>query len=350
MACPLPRMGLVSCRRERTLSNDGHAGFVLRRRKLPVLLAILGVLVVGGLAAALADDDPDGPGPRAAAGASARSCGAASAATLAAVQSTVARRIYADELYGTETRLDAARVRSYGPLRSALESGSRRRVAEAVHALVYKPHWHIVRLLVLRAGRVLADVGGPDVLAPVGGTLSAGGRYVMSVQDDLGYVKLVTRFIGAPIGLYRDGTFVMGTAQRATTSAAAAGGSDGYAVRPLALRAFPSGALQAALFVPDAQSAASCAALRLAAWGSIARHVAARLQPLPRHYRDLASVLHAVTGGRLLVREGSRRLVGAGARHLPTAGEIRYAGRRWAVYSWQPQAGQRAYFLTPPGS
>ena len=72
---------------------------------------------------------------------------------------------------------------------------------------VYKPHWHIVRLRVERGGHVLADVGGPHVTAPVSGMLRAHGRtlgrYVMSVQDDLGYVKLVTRFIGAPIDLYQ---------------------------------------------------------------------------------------------------------------------------------------------------
>ena len=38
--------------------------------------------------------------------------------------------------------------------------------------IVYHPFWHIVRLRVLDAsGRVLADFGGPDVIAPVSGTL-----------------------------------------------------------------------------------------------------------------------------------------------------------------------------------
>jgi hypothetical protein len=77
--------------------------------------------------------------------------------------------------------------------------------------------------------------------------------------------------------------------------------------------------------------------------------VAARLTPLPSHYQDLADVLRGVTGGRVLVRAGSQRLVGGGAARLPAAGTVRYAGHRWSVYSWQPAAGQRVYFLAPPG-
>ena len=61
----------------------------------------------------------------------------------------------------------------------------------------------------------MADVGGPDIIAPISGTsVSKGktvGSFVMSVQDDLGYVKLVSRFIGVPIDLYRARSFVMGT-------------------------------------------------------------------------------------------------------------------------------------------
>jgi hypothetical protein len=326
-----------------------------RGRIFTIVLAVGCALAIGAFVL-VAGADPDGP-RRAAATTAPAGCGTASATTVAAVQTLVAKRIYAGELRGTETLLDAARVRGYGPLLAALESGQPAAVAGAVHALVYKPHWHIVRLRVLRGNRVMADVGGPYVTAPVSGTLRAHGRqlgrYVMSVQDDLGYVKLVTRFIGVPIELYQHGSVVMGTLHpappapqdRATVRAA----GTSYLVRNLALRAFPESPLQASLFVPAAWSARSCTALRLATWGDVARHVAARLHPLSAHYQDLAGVLRAVSGGRVLVRAGSRQLVGGGPRRLPLTGPVRYAGTRWQVYSWAPQAGQRVYFLTPPG-
>jgi hypothetical protein len=294
--------------------------------------------------------------PVADAASSASACGTQTAATIAAVQSVVAQRIYAGELRGTETRLDAARVAGYHPLLEALARGDQAGVRSAVHALVYKPHWHIVRLRVTSGGRVLADVGGPHILAPVRGTLRANGRalatYTMSVQDDLGYVKLVSRFIGAPIDIYQHGSFVMGTLNPAP-AAPAPGASVAVAGVPyqaldIPVQAFPSGPLQATLFLPAAPSGLSCAAVRLAAWGSVARHVAARFKPLSPHLRDLADLVKTVTGARLLVRSGTRQIVAGGPARLPQAGSVSYAGRRWAVYSWQPLPAVRAYLLTPP--
>jgi hypothetical protein len=324
----------------------------LRGRKLLASSGVLSVLAAGALALALGGDR-DGD----AASLPLRGCAGATAATVSAVQTVVAERIYAEELRGEESRLDAARARSYGPLLTALERGETAAVAAAVHALVYKPHWHIVRLRVLRGSRVLADVGGPHVTAPVTGTLRAHGRtlgrYVISAQDDLGYVKLVTHFIGLPIEIYQGGAPVMGTL-RAAPAAPAEGehvqvAGRSYLVSNVPIRAFPAGALQASLFTSAAPSTASCAALRLAAWGSVARHVAARFHPLGKHYQDLADVVRTVTGGRVFVRAGSRRLAGGGPARLPSSGAVRYGGRRWPVYSWQPAAGQRVYFLTPPG-
>ncbi len=317
---------------------------------------MLAVIALGAGAVALGAVDPDDPNGRAAV-LQAGTCGGSTAPTVAAVELAVARRIYAEEAGGAETRRDAARVRGFAPLIAALQGGRQAAVSTAVHELVYKPHWHIVRLRVLRHGQVLADVGGPHVTVPVRGTLRANGHvlgnYVMSVQDDLGYQKLVTRFIGAPIDLYRGGSLVMGTLP-AIASAPAEGdtvqaGGVPYRAYRLAIQAFPGGPLTAVLFVPSAPSSQACAGLRLSAWGSVARHVAARLRPLSSHYQSYADVMRTVTGGRVLVREGARRLVGGGPRRLPTTGTTRFGGRVWTVYSWQPAAGQRVYFLAPSG-
>jgi len=113
-------------------------------------------------------------------------------------------RIYANELASSEVFNDKRQVERYGPLLSALESRNRAAIVAAVTSLVYS-HTHVVRLRVTRGREVLADVGGPQILAPVGGPLRRNGNtlghYVLSVQDDLGYVKLVSRFIGVPLVL-----------------------------------------------------------------------------------------------------------------------------------------------------
>ena len=103
-------------------------------------------------------------------------------------------------------------------------------------SLVYS-HTHIVRLRVTRGGTVLADVGGPYIIAPVSGLLRVHGRtvarYVLSVQDDLGYVKLETRYIGFPLllrrgaqripGRRRDPLRLAGDSRTAARSTSAAG-------------------------------------------------------------------------------------------------------------------------------
>jgi len=299
------------------------------------------------------------PAPSGAAPATPATCGAASTATVAAVDVAVAQRIYAGELHSREVSADLAHVTGSRELLGALASANVAAVKAAVTTIVYTPHWHIVRLRVLAHGRVLADVGGPDVIAPVSGSLSYRGRqvgtFVMSVQDDLGYTKLVSRFTGVPIDLYRGGSFLMGTLQPAPStlhsgaSLRVAGRS--YLEQVLTAKAFPSGTLQALLLVPaatPAQSARGCTAVRVAAWGSVAMHIAAQLTPLAAHYADLAGTLHSATGGVAFVRAGSRVLAGPSApRHLPQGGTVRYAGRTWWVFSWVAARPARIYFLTP---
>jgi hypothetical protein len=271
---------------------------------------------------------------------------------LARAAGSVAVRVYAGELSGSETKSDQRQVEGFTPLLSALSGGQRAAVNEAVTSLVFS-HTHVVRLRVTRGSTVLADIGGPYILAPVGGTLrfhgQTVGHYVLSVQDDLGYVKLVTRFIGAPVDIYSRGAFVMGTLSPAPPADAAAvsAGGNRYAASALAVHAFPAGPLQASLFVPEAPSPQSCAAVRLAAFGSIARHVATRLHPLSTHLRALADIVRTVTGARLLVRSGAQHLAGGGPARLPRSGSVRFEGRRWAVYSWQPLPNVRAFLLAP---
>jgi hypothetical protein len=289
-----------------------------------------------------------------------QACGPAGTATLASVYESVARRIYNGELRGNEVRLDVSRVSGYPQLSRALAASNRAGVYEAVHRIVYTPHWHIVRLRVLQKGHVLADVGGPDIIAPVSGALRWHGRtvgsFVTSVQDDIGYVKLVSRFTGVPIDLYRGGSLLMGTLASAPHSVhngrSLTSGGRSYEERVLDALAFPSGTLQAVLFVPTASRALagrSCADVRSSAWGQVARHIASRFSPLAANYPALVDTLQGSSGGFAYVREGSRRIAGGAApASLPQSGTVRYRGRSWSVLSWEPVPPARVYLLTPP--
>lgn len=80
------------------------------------------------------------------------------------------------------------------------------RSTTAVRAAIvgfFASHIHVVRVRVTVAGRLLYDLGGPYVLAPVHGTLRSGGRVVgdfeMSIQDDAGYLELAHLFTGAEV-------------------------------------------------------------------------------------------------------------------------------------------------------
>jgi hypothetical protein len=333
-------------------------------------------MVLIGVAVAAADQDEPGPSARSSrlsgtqpsgkgpgAGSSSGPCGAASAQTIAAVYVHVAKRIYSGETAGHEVSIDLAHIAGSQQLVSAVASSNQVAAYAAVHTIVYTPHWHIVRLRVVKNGRVLADVGGPYIIAPLTGTLRQNGRkvgsFVTAVQDDLGYVKLVTRFIGVPIDLYGTprppASLVMGTLAPAPPPAdgtiVKVGGAR-YLARTLAANAFPSGKLKVALFIPipsRASARQSCVAIRNAAWGSVVKHVAARFSPLTSHYDDMAGTLQGSTGGLTFVRVGSRQIAGlsAGPARLPTHGTVSYRGRRWQVFSWSPHPPARIYFLAP---
>src|SRR5215831_13694648 len=252
-----------------------------------------------------------------------KACGAATAQTIEAIDAHVAQRIYNGERTGHEVAEDLSRIAGFEELASAVAAGNRAAVYATVHTIVYTPHWHIVRLRVTRGGGVLADVGGPYIIAPVTGTLRHGGRtvgsFVMSVQDDVGYIKLVTRFTGVPIDLYGtprpSRSFLLGTLQPApplpVDGATVKAGGASYLAHVAEAAAFPTGKLHVVLFVPappQSLSKLSCAAVRSSAWLSVLRHVASRFTPLSSQYQDYAGTLKGATGGLAFVREGGRQI------------------------------------------
>ena len=312
-------------------------------------------LAIGGLAlAALA-----GPG-RAASGAVSVACGPATLATISAVDSIVASNIYGGEASGAETQTDLLHITGAAELVSAVAADNRTATLRAVQRIVYHPRWHIVRLRVFDAGgRVLADVGGPYVLAPVTGVLWSGlrvvGNFVMSVQDDLGFAKLEHRFVGDPIGIYVNGkrAIELGGSFPYLAPGGAGVNVDGihYGAVTRSYHAFPSGTLSAVMAVPippASVTAESCAAVLVGETGRVAERIAALFYPLAARYGAFVQVVNADTGATGLVRIGIRPIAGSegiGPAALPLSGTVSYLGRTWSVFSFAPTPPARIYLL-----
>jgi hypothetical protein len=129
-------------------------------------------------------------------------CGPTNGDTVVNTLSHIATLIYEGEA-GHRTRAQVNRVARD---RALLRAVSRRDPLATRRAVVGLLNEHIVRLRVSTAGALLSDVGGPFVLAPVPGSLRLGGRtigsFVLSIQDDEGYLRLAKRLAGLPVLMY----------------------------------------------------------------------------------------------------------------------------------------------------
>jgi hypothetical protein len=116
----------------------------------------------------------------------------------------VAQRIYQQEVTGANGRASVRRIARDPALERALAEGDAKALrAEALRQL-FMPGKHVVRLRVVRDGRVLTDVGGRFVVGEAAAELRAPdgrstGRLEISMQDVLGYRKLVNRLTGADV-------------------------------------------------------------------------------------------------------------------------------------------------------
>ena len=234
-----------------------------------------------------------GLGPRADASAptsTGSSCGAASSSLLYGGADTAVHEIYSLLLDDPQVATDLAHITGSTTLAEAVADGDSAQIVAATHAIVYTPFWHIVRLRVLStSGRVLADVGGPYILAPVSGQITYNGTvvgsFVMSVQDDRGYKKLVGRkWVRMPVEIYRDGRPLIGSLAHPPPHPPPAGplaiDGDNFTVDAFTLNAFPAGNLRVAVLVTPpsaAQMAESCPQLRLDTIAAFVAHIAASL-------------------------------------------------------------------------
>ena len=288
-------------------------------------------------------------------------CGSGAQATVGAATLEVAQRIYRLELESSEVRADRRQVAGYGPLLSALAAGNRAGVQAAVSALVYS-HTHIVRLRITRGGSLVADVGGPYIIAPVSGILRLHGRvigrYEFSVQDDLGYVKLEQRYVGAPLILRSGGRRIplegtLGDAHLAYSGPVHTGGAS-YFAESFDAGAYPSGTLRVTLLAPAAGSSRrTCAAVRADQLAAIGERIWGRFISVGAGPASFATALSGLTGSLAYVLAGSH-LVAGSTRRAPAgirdAATLRVRGVTYSVRSFAASAAGasvRVYQLIP---
>jgi hypothetical protein len=197
-------------------------------------------------------------------------CGPSDGDTQLATLRRVASLIYEGER-GNRTLVQVRRVQHNAPLLAAVSRRDPAATRTAVAALL---HEHIVRLRVAAGGKVLADDGGPFVLAPVRAELrlpvpSHGvhgrriGSFVMSIQDDEGYLRLAKRLAGLDVLMFMHGPggrprLVKNSLGPGVAGLASIPASGSYIYRGRSFRvftidaeAFPSGPLTIRVLVPQ---------------------------------------------------------------------------------------------------
>jgi hypothetical protein len=182
-------------------------------------------------------------------------CGATQDDTVVNTLSHVATLIYAAEV-GRSTLPQIHRVQHNQALLTAVAHGEPEATRLAIDNLLNE---HIVRLRVLGAsGKLLSDVGGPYVLAPVLALLRLNGRtigsFVLSIQDDMGYRLLAQRLAGLDVVMYRGSQVVMSSfspppAHVPTTGPFSYKGAT-YRAFTFHAQAFPSGPLRITDLIP----------------------------------------------------------------------------------------------------
>jgi hypothetical protein len=170
----------------------------------------------------------------------------------------VAERVYYAEHEGSKAELILGDVERSRAFREAVLAGDAKATRAAIIGF-FRAHLHVVRVRVTRAGRLLVDVGGPHVLAPIQGVIRdarghIAAHFEMAIQDDLGFTILARAFTGAQT-LMREGPLqVMGTLRPGPVSVPDRGRVTyrgvTYEAYSFDAKAFPAGQLRISLLYP----------------------------------------------------------------------------------------------------
>jgi hypothetical protein len=181
-------------------------------------------------------------------------CSGSSAQARVETLGHVGENIYVQELHSPDVAKTLAHVESSSAFRRAVAQHDATATRAAIVGF-FEQHIHVVRVRVTVGGRLLVDVGGPDVLAPVHGVVRSAGHVVgdfeMAIQDDAGYLKLAHLFTGAQVLMRRGSEQVMGTLSPGPASIPDRGnvsyGGRSYRAYSFTGVAFPSGRVRISL-------------------------------------------------------------------------------------------------------
>jgi hypothetical protein len=149
----------------------------------------------------------------------------------------VAQRIYRQETDGAVGHTAVKRIARDRALVAALDAGNHAALRAAALRQLFNPGKHVVRLSIVRGGRTLTDVGGAFVVAPA--TLGLHGNVLeASMQDVVGYVKLVHRLTGVQVVVRGAPGHVESSLAAAARAPLPASGDATVAGRSYAVRSF----------------------------------------------------------------------------------------------------------------
>jgi len=185
--------------------------------------------------------------------------GATPAQAQAATYGLVAERVYYAEHEGSKAELLLHYAEHSRPFREAVLAGNATATRAAIIGF-FRSHLHIVRVRVIRGGKLLLDVGGPHVLAPIPGVIrnargQVAAHFLMAIQDDLGFQILSRAFTGAQV-VMREGTRqVMGSLSPGPATIPNRGRvvyrGASYQTYSFMAEAFPSGPLRISLLFAE---------------------------------------------------------------------------------------------------
>jgi hypothetical protein len=185
-------------------------------------------------------------------------CGATRAQTTAETLGRVSMRIYADEQDGERVTAIVRHVERSRAFRDAVLSDNPVATRAAIVGF-FRTHLHVVRVRALLGNHLVTDLGGPYALAPVAGAVRNAhgrvvGRFLLAVQDDMGYLHLAYNFTGAQVLMRIGPRQVMGTLTPGPTTipndGAISYGGVNYQAFSFTGTAFPSGTLRISLLMP----------------------------------------------------------------------------------------------------